>query len=121
MVAPPTSSPVVLHAGCLLGHGGQVHLGFVPVGEAQELLDDVVGHLLHELQRLHVVAASGEDLVQPGQVLVEAAAHAAHGAAHLDRDTHLASGFAASLVTTSYNPPYRRQKDKQRLGPGVRC
>ncbi|TNN78065.1 hypothetical protein EYF80_011819 [Liparis tanakae] len=52
-------------------------------GQAQQLFDHVVSHLLHELQGLHVVAPRGEDLVQPGEVLVQAALHAAHGSGHL--------------------------------------
>lgn len=82
----------------MIGDGGQVHVGPVPVRQAQQLLDHVVGHLLHELQRLHVVAARGEDLVQPGQVLVQARLHAAHGAGHLEGDA--AAGLQLSPVNS---------------------
>lgn len=78
------SSPVVLYARRLISDGRQVHFGPIPVRQAQQLLDHIVSHLLHELQGLHVVAPRGEDLVQPCEVLVEAASHATHGARHLE-------------------------------------
>lgn len=81
---PLRPSPVVLHIRRLISDGCQVHFSLLPVGQAQQLFDHVVGHLLHELQGLHVVAPRGEDLVQPGEVLVQAALHAAHGACHLE-------------------------------------
>lgn len=78
-----SSSPVVLYICCLISNGGQVHFSLLPVRQTEQLLDHVVRHLLHELQGLNVVAPCGEDLVQPRQVHVKAALHAAHGAGHL--------------------------------------
>ncbi|KAF3853834.1 hypothetical protein F7725_014522 [Dissostichus mawsoni] len=71
---------VVLHSCCLISDGCKVHFSLLPVRQAQQLFDHVVRHLLHELQGLHIVTPRGEDLVQPGEVLVQAALHAAHQA-----------------------------------------
>ncbi len=77
-------TPVVLYLCRLISDDCQVHLCLLPVRQTKQLLDHIVGHLLHELQRLHVVAPRSEDLVQPCEVLVQAALHAAHGAGHLE-------------------------------------
>lgn len=78
-----TSSPVILYACCLISDGCQVYFSVPPIRQAQQLLDHVVGHLLHELQGLHVVTSRGKDLVEPRKVLVQTTLHAAHGAGHL--------------------------------------
>lgn len=76
-------APVVLHKSGLVSDGRQVHLGFADVWHGNELPDDVVSHLSHETKRLAVVAPRGEDLIQPGQVLLQTHLHAFQRASHL--------------------------------------
>ena len=75
--------PVILHEGCSFSNICQVHFDFADVWQSGQLADDVVYHQLHEAQRLEVVGARGEDLVQPRQVLFESRFHIAHRTCHL--------------------------------------
>ena len=77
-------SPVVLDVSCLVGKGGQVHLGLAYVRQVGQLSDDVVGHLLHEAQSLDEVPSRREDLAQAVQVLLQPRLHAAQRTGHLN-------------------------------------
>lgn len=79
-------TPVILEEGRVVSDGGQVDIGPGDVGQLRQLADDVVDHQPHEAQSLEVVGPGGEDLVQPLQVLPQAALHVPQRAGDLSGD-----------------------------------
>lgn len=94
-------SPVILYPCGLISDGRQVHFSVLPVRQAQQLFDYVVSHLLHELQGLHVVASRSEDLVQPGEVLVQTSLHVAHGTSHLQGEKRQRNQYEVNVMNNS--------------------